>query len=84
MLAVTGSRATCADKHLYAQRRNGRLLLVQGTHVDDLKFCSIHSQVQALIKASEDALEKMTLAKSTFEYLGFKHEQKEDFSIVVR
>ena len=83
VLAKIGLRATCADKELYVKHGNERLTLILSTHVDDLKFGGIETEVTALIKALEEAFEKMTLHKKNFEHLGIKHEQLEDFTIIV-
>lgn len=83
VLAKVGLQATCADKELYVKHHNGVLILILSTHVDDLKFCGKEDECKALIKALEEAFEKMTLHKGTFEHLGIKHVQHADFSIEV-
>jgi hypothetical protein len=83
VLAKVVLRATCADKELYVKHHNGELVLLLSTHVDDLKFCGPEAECKALIKALEEAFEKMTLHKGGFEHLGIKHIQHADFSIEV-
>ena len=83
VLAKVGLRATCADKELYVKHHNGVLILILSTHVDDLKFCGTEDECKSLIKALEEAFEKMTLHKGTFDHLGIKHVQHADFSIEV-
>ena len=58
-------------------------MLILSTHVDDLKFCGEESETKALMKALEEASEKIALHQGTFKHLGIKHEQLNDFTIVV-
>ena len=83
VLAKIGLRATCADKELYVKHEGDRLILILSTHVDDLKFCGLEVETEALIKALEEAFEKMSLHQGSFEHLGIKHVQNPDFSIEV-
>ena len=70
-------RPVLADKELYVLHRDGQLVLILSTHVDDLKMTGTSEAMKALIAALEKAFDKLKVEWNKFEHCGIMHEQDE-------
>jgi hypothetical protein len=79
-----GLRPTTMDPELEVKHNAaGRLVALQGKHVDDIKIGAISSEMRLIITAIEKVFGKVTYAKSKFSNCGVRHTHLDNGDVVM-
>jgi hypothetical protein len=80
-LVTFGFVATRADPRFFVLFRNAALHAVISTHVDDVKGASTDEVRKEFLKYLEERYGKVAFQEKSFECVGIKHKQYDDFSV---